>query len=124
MKNGVGLGDAYETTLGRIKAQGGEKARLGMAVLMWISHSSRPLQVDEICLAIAIQIGSNDVNNDDISTISTLLSCCQGLVTIEKGTSTIRLIHFTLQEHLCAHPDLFDRAHSTIAESCLTYLNF
>jgi len=124
MENGLDLGDADGATLGRIKAQGGEKARLGMAVLMWVSHSRRPLQVDEICHAIAIRIGSNDVNSDDIPAISTLLSCFQGLATIEKGTSTIRLIHFTLQEYLCTHLDLFSRAHSTMAETCLTYLNF
>ena len=49
MKNDLCLGDVYKETLRRIKAQGGEKARLGIAVLMWISHSRRPLQVDEIC---------------------------------------------------------------------------
>jgi len=110
--------------LGRIKAEGGEKARRGMAVLMWISHSRRPLQVDELCHAIAIQIGSNDLDSDDIPTISTLLDCCQGLVTVDKDGSTVRSIHFTLQEHLCTHPDIFDRAHSAMAETCLTYLNF
>jgi len=124
MKNGLNFGDAYRVAFGRIKAQGGEEARLGMAVLMWISHSRRPLQVEEICHAVAIRIGSNDLNNDDIPTISTLLGYCQGLATIDKDTSTIRLIDFTLQEYLCANPDLFDRPHSTIAETCLTYLNF
>ena len=118
------MGGAYGATLRRIKAQGEEKAKLGMAVLMWISHSRRPLQVDAICDAIAIRIGSNYLNRDDIPAISTLIGCCQGLVTVDKGTSTIRLIHFTLQEYLCTYPDLFDKAHGTIAETCLTYLNF
>jgi len=123
MKNGLDLGGAYEGMIGRIMAQGGEKARLGMAAMMWISHSKRPLQVNELCHAIAIRIGSNDLNNDDIPTISTLLDCCQGLITVDKGAPTVRLIHFTLQEHLRTHPYLFGRAHSTMAEICLTYLN-
>ena len=123
-ENGLELGGAYGVTLRRIKAQGGEKARLGMAVLMWISHSRRPLKVDEICQAVAIHIGSNDFHNGDTPAISTLLGCCQGLATVEKDTSTVRLIHFTLQEYLRTHPDIFDRPHSTIAETCLTYLNF
>ena len=124
MKNCLDLGGAYGATLGRIKAQGGEKARLGMATLMWVSHSRRPLQVHELCHAIAIRIGSTNHNSDDIPTLSTLINCCQGLVTLEKSGSTIRLIHFTLQEYLRVHPDLFNRAHSTMAETCLTYLNF
>ena len=123
MKNGLDLGGAYEAMLGRIMAQGGEKARLGMAAMMWISHSRRPLQADEICHAIAIRIGSNDLDNDDIPTLPTLLDSCQGLVTVNKGAPTVRLVHFTLQEHLRAHPYLFGRAHSTMAETCLTYLN-
>ena len=124
IEKGLDLGDAYRATLGRIKAQGREKAKLGMAVLMWISNSRRPLRVDEISHATAIRIGSNELDNDDIPAISTMLSCCQGLATIGEGTSTVRLIHFTLQEYLCTHPDLFERVHSTMAETCLTYLNF
>jgi len=124
MKSGLDLGGAYTAMLGKIQAKGGEKARLEMSVLMWISHSRRRLQVHELCHAIAIRIGSDDLDSDDIPTISTLLDCCQGLVTVDKGSSTVRLIHFTLQEHLCTHPDLFDAAHSTMAETCWTYLNF
>jgi len=123
MKDGLDLGGAYQAMLGRIRAQGGKKARLGMAVLMWISHSRRPLSVDEMCHALAVQIGSQDLDSDDIPAISTLLGCCQGLVTMDKGASTLRLIHFTLQEYLCTRPVLFDRAHSTMAETCLVYLS-
>ena len=80
--------------------------------------------MDEICHAIAIRVGSNNLNRDDIPAISTLLACCQGLVTMDTGASTVRFIHFTLQEYLCTHPELFTRAHATMAETCLTYLNF
>jgi len=124
MGNGLNLSDTYQAMLEKIKAQGGDKARLGMAVLMWISYSWRPLQVDELCHAIAIRIGSTDLESDDIPAISTLLGYCQGLVAIDKSTSTARLIHYTLKEYLFAHPDHFGKAHSTMAEICLTYLNF
>jgi len=42
---------------------------------------------------------------------------------VDKEASTVRLIHFTLQEYLSAHPDLFSKPHSAMAEICLTYLN-
>jgi len=100
MGNGLNLRDAYEATLEKVKAQGGDKARLGMAVLMWIFYSWRPLQVDELCHAIAIRIGSTDLESDDIPAISTLLGYCLGLVAVDKSTSTVRLIHFTLREYL------------------------
>jgi len=123
MTDGLGLGDAYGATLDRIKGQGGEKARLCMAALMWISHAERPLKPDELLHALAIEIGSPDLNSDNIPSIGTLLVCCQGLIVIDKEASTVRFIHYTLQEYLRAHPQLFNTAHSTIAESCLSYLN-
>jgi len=123
MTDGLGLGDAYSATLDRIKGQGGEKARLGMAALMWISHAERPLKPHELLHALAIEIGSPDLNSDNILSIGTLLACCQGLIVIDKEASIVRLIHFTLQEYLRAHPQLLGAAHSTIAETCLSYLN-
>ena len=123
MTDGLGLGDAYGATLGRIKGQDREKARLGMACLMWISHAQRPLKPDELCHALAVEIGSPNVNADNVPSIGTLLSCCQGLVVVDKKASAVRLIHFTLQEYLRAHPKLFGTTHSTMAETCLSYLN-
>ena len=123
MTDGLGLGSAYGQTLGRIKGQGGAKARLGMAALMWISHAERPLQVVELCHALAVEIESPNLHADNVPSIGTLLLCCQGLVTVDKKASTVRLIRFTLQEYLRAHPKLFGAAHSAIAETCLSYLN-
>jgi len=123
MTSGLGLGDAYGATLDRIKGQGGERARLGIAALMWISHSERPLKADELCHALAVEIGSPHLNSDDAPSIGTLLACCQGLATVDKEASTARLIHYTLQEYLRAHPEFFRTAHSAMAETCLSYLN-
>jgi len=123
MTGGLELEDVYGASLERINAQGEEKAKLAMATLMWICHSERPLKVDELCHALAVEIGSTDFDPDNVPLIGTLLACCQGLIAVDRKAYTVRLIHFTLQEYLSAHPDLFPRAHSTIAETCLTYLS-
>ena len=123
MTDGLGLGDVYGATIERIRAQGGHKSRLGMGALMWISYAEVPLSPDELCHALAIELGSTDFNASNVPSIMTLVSCCQGLITVDKEASTVRLIHFTLREYLSAHPDIFSRPHSTIAEICLTYLN-
>ena len=115
MTDGLGLWDAYGKTLGRIKEQDGQKPRLGMAAIMWILHSERPLRVDELCHALGVEIGSPELDPGDVPSIMTLLACCQGLIVVDKEASTVRLIHFTLQEYLKAHPELFGRAHSTMA---------
>ena len=124
MTNGFGLDDAYSTTLSRIREQRGGRVKLGMEAVMWISRSKRPLRGEELCHALAVELGTTDLNVQNVPSIRTLLSCTLGLVTIDEKTSTLRLVHFTLQEYLAAHPSLFTTPHSMMAETCLTYLNF
>jgi len=124
MTKGLGLDDAYSTTLSRIREQKGNKAKMGMEALMWISRCERLLKAQELCHALAVEVGTTDLNFHNIPSIRTLLSCTLGLVTIDEQKSTVRLVHFTLQEYFAAHPNLFITAHSMMAEICLTYLHF
>ena len=121
---GNGLSDAYMATLTRLKAQKGYKSVLGLKVLMWVLYSERPLRAQELCHALGVGIGCADLNPENVPALRTLVSSCLGLVTVEVSSSTVRLVHFTLQEHLASDPTLFHSPHSTIAEVCLTYLNF
>jgi len=122
MTTGKGLGHAYTATLTRIRSQGGSKTRLGMEALMWISHSKRPLKALELCQALGVDRGDTDQNSGNMPTIETVLSCSMGLVTVEPLSSTVRLVHFTLQHHLSNDASLFHSPHSMMAEVCLTFL--
>ena len=124
MTQGRGLGDAYTATLTRLKAQKGYKSALGLKVLMWVLYSERPLRAEELCHALGVEIGSVELDPENVPVLRTLLAACLGLVTIEASSSTVRLVHFTLQEYLSSDPTLFHSPHSAIAEVCLTYLNF
>ena len=118
------LQDVYGTALDRIKQQDGSKSKLGMEALMWISHSKRPLKSEELCHALGVEIGEEDLNIRNVPSIRTVLGCTLGLVTIDEEASTVGLLDFALQEYLKQHPTLFVTAHSTMAEICLTYLNY
>jgi len=124
MSNGKNVGDVYAATMERIRAQGEDRARLGMEAIMWIAYSERPLSPNELCQALGVAIGSTDLDNDNTPSIRTILNCGLGLVTVDSSSSKVRLVHFTLQEHILANPTLFYNSHSRIAEVCLTYLNF
>jgi len=124
MTQGNGLSDAYTATLTRLRAQKGYKSVLGLKVLIWVLYSERPLGAQELCHALGVEMGSTDLDPENVPALRTLLSSCLGLVTVEASSSTVRLVHFTLQEHLSRDPTLFHSPHSTIAEVCLTYLNF
>ena len=118
------LVDAYDKMLSRVKAQDKAKEEIGMAALMWVSHSQRPLRADELCHALAVKIGSVDLDPESVPSIRTLLDCCQGLLAVDKEASTVRLVHSTLRRYLSTHSDFSGRAHTAMAETCLTYLNF
>ena len=122
MTAGLGLEDVYGTTIERVKAQDGDKSRLGMAALMWVIHAERPLRVEELCHALGVELGSKDFNPGNVPSASTLMGCCQGLITVDKETSSVRLIHHTVKEYLSAPPYIFNRPHAAMAEICLTYL--
>ena len=123
MTDGLQVGDVYGATIERIQAQEGDQSTLGMPALIWISHAERPLQADELCHALAVELGSKDLNAGNVPSISTVVSCCQGLVILDKEASVVQLIHFTLKEYISAHHDIFSRPQAVIAEICLTYLN-
>ena len=127
MTLGNGLSDAYTATLTRLRAQAGNKSVLGLKALMWILNSQRPLRVEELCHALAVEIGSVDLDPEKVPQLQTVLSSCLGLVKVETTSRTVRLVHFTLHEHLMSDHTLFNNfhnPHSAIAEVCLTYLNF
>ena len=124
MARGNGLGEAYTATLTRLKAQKGNRAALGLRALMWVSNSERPIRAEELCHALGVKMGSADLDPEDVPSIRTLLASCLGLLTVEECSSTVQLVHFTLREYLTSDPTMLHSSHSTIAEVCLTYLNF
>jgi len=126
MSKGDGLGDVYTKTLERMKAQKGPRPEFGMKALMWVAYSERPLQASELCYALGVKTGSaySDLDLGDVPKIQTLLGRCLGLITLEKSSGTVRLVHFTLRDHLSNTPTIFESPHSMIAEICLTYLHF
>ena len=120
---GVDLDSVYDQTLQRIREQKDSRSRLGMQVLMWVSHANRPLRIDELRHALAVETDSTDLDPENIPPQDTVLGSCLGLAVVEQETSTVRLIHYTLQEYL-SRPGSLPDAHKTLAQTCLTYLNY
>ena len=119
---GVDLDSVYAQTLQRIREQKGDRSRLGMEVLMWVSHARRPLSIGELCLALAVETGSTNLDPENVCPQATILASSLGLVAVDE-TSNVRLIHYTLQEYLCL-PGVLPDAHKTLGETCLAYLNY
>ena len=120
---GVGLDSVYARTLQRIREQKGDRSRLGMEVLMWISHAERPLQIDELCHALAVDMEAIDLDPENIRPQDTVIGSCLGLAVVDAETSTVRPIHYTLQEYL-SKPGILPDARGILGRKCLAYLNY
>ena len=115
----TGLSETYTATLERIKGQHGALARYGVSALMWISLAERPLLIDELRHALATEVGSPNINTEMVPQIKTIVASCMGLVTTDDASSTVRLVHATLEVYLRRHKhNVFQNPHATIAEIC------
>src|ERR1700759_2188684 len=94
-----GLAASFTSTIDRIKQSDHHTADLGMRVLMWLHIAFRPLTVQELQEALAVEIGDQELATDNIISPQLLLDCCLGLVVIDAKTDTVRFVHYTLEEY-------------------------
>ncbi|KAF8463336.1 hypothetical protein BDZ91DRAFT_661265, partial [Kalaharituber pfeilii] len=119
-----GLHAAYDGTIERMR-ESPRRFELGMKVLTWIYLAERALKVIELQHALSVEDGAEILDPDNFPSKSTLLHCCCGLVTVDNETSTVRLVHYTLQEYFNLYEEkYFPDGHNLIARTCLTYLSF
>ena len=104
---------------------------LGMKVLMWIHLAERPLRIDEFRVALAVEPGDTMLDDENLTPTTKILDCCLGLVVVDHETSSVRLVHYSLDEYFKStrfrekYKEIFvEDGLSSIAQACLTYLNF
>ena len=117
-----GLNDAFEETLNRIQRQADGRKKLGMNTLMWIYHAKRPLLISELSDALAIRPGVTSLNPLYRPSQKLIVDSCLGLVKVDEKSSTIRLIHYSVQEFLQhSEEKIFPMGDVLIAELTITY---
>jgi ankyrin repeat protein len=83
------------------------------------------LAVSELRHALAVEPQGTCLDSDNLLETEDIVSVCEGLVTIDRKSNVIRLVHYTAHEY-------FERTRSTwsphghldITRTCLTYLAF
>jgi ankyrin repeat protein len=117
------LDSAFEKTIQRIQRLPESRKRLGIEILMWISHAKRPLDVEELSDVLSVKPGQTKLNPKYRPSPSIMLDCCQGLVTIDPKAARIHLAHYSIQEYLVKHSEsLFPDAETNLGTTSLTYL--
>ena len=119
------LYNSFQGIIARIQGRPNASAELGMRVLMWLHFAYQPLNLVELQHALAVRKGHVEFDSDYIPSQKALLDCCLGLVIVDEETLTVRFVHFTLEEYFRDNfRTEFPDGYSSIAETCLTYLNF
>lgn len=117
------LHQAFYQTLARIRSQPDGRKRLGMKILLWISHAQTPLTVSELSEAVAVKLGTTSFNPRRRPSHNMMIECCLGLVTVDRKSSSVRLVHYALQEFFRdQREEIFPLGEDEIAETCMTYL--
>lgn len=117
------LGQAFINTMRRIDNEPKTRREVARKALMWIYHSCRPLLIDELRFALAIQVGEKMFDSDNMIQAKLIIDCCLGLVVIDNGSSVVRLVHHTLQDFLRHEQQGMSQNEETeIAKACLTSL--
>lgn len=119
------LNDTFKAILNRIYTQSRSRVELAMKTLKFVSYAKRPLGIDELKQALAVNLGDSDVNREYERPLKLILGSCAGLVAADSESSTIRLVHYSLQEYLeRERQNLFPNGEAEVAKTCLTLLLF
>ena len=119
------LSQAFENTVRRIENEPRNRREVALKSLMWVLRARRPLQMSELQHALATQIGESQLDDDNILQPRFIIECCAGLIIIDDKSSTVRLVHYTLQDYLqLIYQDRLAQDDIEIAKVCLTYICF
>jgi len=116
---------AYKEAMERIEGQNADSERLAKDVLSWITCAKNPFTTLELRHALAVEISASELDENNLPEIEDMVSVCAGLVTVDKESDIIRLIHYTTQEYFQrTWTSWFPNAERDIGMTCVTYLSF
>ncbi|KAJ7600113.1 ankyrin repeat-containing domain protein, partial [Mycena floridula] len=125
---------SYDNAMLQIDAQGETDSKLAYYIFYWLSCSKRPLTILELQHAVAVSLDPEmtDMEPEAIVDIETLTDVCAGLIIttgpllgLRSQFSTVRLVHYTMQEYLQLNQQrLLPDIHSLMAITCLAYMSF
>lgn len=114
------LDDFYASTLERIRARESEMA---FQVLCWLVKQMRPLTVNEIQEALAVEYSTKKINSDAFTHKDDILDMACGFVTINED-EVLSLSHATVHEFLTSNLEEINEFDVAMTKTCLQYLNF
>lgn len=132
----VGLDQFYGRILDNINSYPRNWKIKALRALQWIVCAVRPLTISELEIALAIEISQLDYDpwNRLQKPRDLIFKLCGPLIELDKSSDTIRIVHASVKDFLFSRHEQDssfswllvnqEKAHSLIAQSCLTYLSY
>lgn len=128
------LNETYAMLLNRIPKSSPDRELLRRC-LLWLSFTSRPLQLVELAEAVILEYTSKEVDSDcRLHSPEILLDISQGLFNLDVDSGRVTLAHSSVKAFLLSdwikHSSVADlslddtKGHSGIVRLCLVYLSF
>ncbi|KAL8897484.1 MAG: hypothetical protein Q9207_007196 [Kuettlingeria erythrocarpa] len=119
------INELYDDAISRIESEDQDYRTLAQKALRWIAYAYRPLRVEALQEAVAIELGQANFDDEATNSIGSILDVCAGLLIHDEETGIVRLVHYTAQDYFDVHAgSRFDNAHPCIARECITYLGY
>jgi hypothetical protein len=112
------LSMAYQEVVDRISKTDEESGDAGMRILTWIFHAARPLQMVELRVALDVEDGYSNLDDEPQFSNDDILEMCQSLVVYEESSGVVRFVHPSVQEFL----NTCNLSAIHLARTCLTIL--
>ncbi|KAL8716183.1 MAG: hypothetical protein Q9220_000088 [cf. Caloplaca sp. 1 TL-2023] len=120
-----GVFETYQDALKRIEDQSEEECQLAKRALSYIFCARRPLRLDELRHALAVEPEDTDIDDSALLEPEILLNISAGLIRVDENSQIVSLIHHTLQEYLESNRGrLVPDVEIDFAKACITYLSF
>ena len=98
---------------------------LAKRVLSWTMYAQRPLYINELCHALAVEPGHSQLDGESIPDLENILSVCAGLIRLDKESNYIKPGHSTTLKYLESIGQSWaPGVQAYIASVCLVYLSF
>ena len=84
------IADVYAEAWNRINGLPEGKAALAKKLLLWVTYATRPLTIEELRYAAAVDTNTYTFERTRMVPIETLVGACCGLIVIESETKVVR----------------------------------
>ncbi|KAH6905367.1 hypothetical protein BKA70DRAFT_502051 [Coprinopsis sp. MPI-PUGE-AT-0042] len=115
--------DVYKQTWQRIIQSEPHHASLAKTTLVWVLNTKYSMLIDVLRRALATSPDTYSFESSRLMPEAALVSACCGLITVDKESRLVWLIHYTAKKPLKGFLRTpFPHPHSLLASVCLAYL--